>query len=117
MKIIINNHRKIFAIQEEFNTLFPGLKILFYAKPSHPGASPSNKLVEHSSKTLQDCRAIHNEGTLNILPTMNISDLKGNFRDIFGLSVEIVKNGDSESEEAAFSDKQTIGEISRQYSM
>ena len=43
MKIVINNKRRIFAIQEEFSTMFPGLVIAFFAKPSRPGAAPSKK--------------------------------------------------------------------------
>ena len=90
MKIVINNNRKIFAIQEEFKTIFPSLEIEFFAKPNNKGAAPSKKLIMHSSKTLQECRAVGNEGTIEILPTMDPDDIKGNFSDIFGLSVEIV---------------------------
>ncbi len=115
MQIIINNHRKIFAVQEEFATMFPGLKLVFYARPNHPGAAPPDKLVLHSSKTLQECRAIHNEGTINILPTMNIADVKDNFKDIFGLSVEIVQKRENGGDETPLEDKRTIDEVSRHY--
>ena len=90
MKIVINNSRKISAIQSEFNSIFPAYKIVFHAKPSKPGSAPSEKLISHSSKTLQSCRAVHNEGFLEVHSTMDIRDLEENFRDIFGLSVEIV---------------------------
>ncbi|MFZ4520952.1 MAG: hypothetical protein ACOYNC_04570 [Bacteroidales bacterium] len=90
MKIAINNSRKISAIQAEFNSIFPAYKIAFHVKPSHPGSAPSEKLVSHSSKTLQECRAVHNEGFLEVHSSMDIKDLEENFRDIFGLSVEIV---------------------------
>jgi propanediol utilization protein len=43
MKIVINNNRKIFAIQEEFSKMFPGLNIEFFAKLSRPGDTPSKK--------------------------------------------------------------------------
>jgi hypothetical protein len=89
MKIAINSHRKIFAIQEEFSTMFPGLSIAFHAKPSHRDGPPSQKIVMHSSRTLQDCRANGNEGTIEVIPSMTVSELKENLRDIFGLSVEI----------------------------
>jgi hypothetical protein len=89
MKIVINNHRKIFAIQEQFNTIFPELKLGFFAKPSRHDGPPSGKMVMHSSRTLQDCRVITRQGIIEILPTMNMSDLKDNFRDVYGLSVEI----------------------------
>jgi hypothetical protein len=104
MKIAINSSRKIVAIQDEFNTLFPGLTIAFYAKPSHPGAAPSPKLIKHSGKTLQDCRINNNEGSIEILPLMNVSELKENLRDIFGLSVEIFQKPRNGSEELPVSD-------------
>jgi hypothetical protein len=117
MKIVINNNRKIFAIQEEFSNMFPGLTIAFYAKPSKPGAAPSTKLIRHSGKTLQDCRAISNDGTIDILPTMNISDVKENFRDVYGLSVEIFQKSGNSSDEKPASDNLTLAEINKQHSM
>ena len=117
MKIVINNNRKIFAIQQEFNTLFPGLKLLFYAKPSNPGAASSPKLMLHSSKTLRDCRAVHNEGSIDILPSMNIADLKANFRDIYGLSVEIFQKAGNGANENPVVNQNTLEENNIQYSM
>jgi hypothetical protein len=113
MKIVINNNRKIFAIQEEFSRMFPSLKIDFYAKPSKPGGTPSDKLVGHSSKTLENCRAISREGTIEIQPQMIISNLKQNLRDIFGLSVEIFQQSGKGSYEYPVSDKRTLEEINR----
>ena len=113
MKIVINNFRKIYAIQEEFSRMFPSLKIDFYAKPSKPGGAPSTKLVSHSSKTLQDCRAISREGTIEIEPSMVISNLKQNLRDIFGLSVEIFQQTESGSYVHTVSDKRTLEEINQ----
>ena len=115
MKIVINNNRKIFAIQEEFSKAFPGLKIVFFAKPSKPGAAPSKKLVRHSSKTLQECRAISKEGTIEILPSMNISELKEHFRDVYGLSVEIFQKAKDGSDGNPVSDKLTFEEINIQH--
>ena len=89
MKIIINDHRKIFAIQEEFSSLFPNLRIEFFAKPSKTGSASSDKLVNHSKKLLE-CRATHEEGIIEITPSMAIHELKDNFSDHFGLKVELV---------------------------
>jgi hypothetical protein len=112
MKIVINNNRKLFALQEEFTLAFPGLTLEFHAKPARPGASPSEKLVSHSSKTLQECRAIHNEGTVEILPSMRISDVKAIFRDIFGLSVEILQKTEKGVNIDPGNEKLTVEEIS-----
>lgn len=116
MEIVINNNRKIFAIQEEFNNMFPGLAIAFYAKPNKSGGAPSTKLVQHSSKTLHDCRSINKEGTIEILPTMNISELKKYFRDIFELSIEIFQKGEERAEENPISEKQTFEELNKEFS-
>jgi hypothetical protein len=113
MKIIINNHRKIFAIQEQFNTVFPEMKIGFFGKPNTHGGPPSAKLVMHSSRTLQDCRAITRQGTLEILPTMNLSDVKDNFRDIYGLSVEFTPKEGTVSPAAAVAEKHATGKTSK----
>jgi len=90
MKIVINDHRKIFAIQEEFASMFPNLEIEFFAKPSKIGSTSSKKLVGPSKKLLA-CRASHQEGVIEILPSMTIYELKDNFRDVFELTVEIVR--------------------------
>ena len=111
MKIEINNHRTIAAIQQEFTTSFPGLKIAFHAKPNKSGGAPSEKLVAHSSKTIQECRVIHNEGTVEVLPTMNIAELKDIFRDVFGLSVEILQKTENGINVVPESEKLTIGQI------
>lgn len=89
MKIEINNHRKIYAIQKEFAGLFPCLKIEFHEKPNKQSGPPSQKLVKSSSKCLSECRSLHNEGSISITPQMSTGDLKQSFRDIFGLTIEI----------------------------
>jgi hypothetical protein len=85
MKIQINDHRKIFAIQEEFNKFYPNLKIEFLGKPSKVGNPPSEKQVK-GVKTLGDCRVVHNKGELTLSAAITISDLKQTLADSYGLS-------------------------------
>jgi len=85
MKITINDHRKIFAIQEEFNTVFPYLKLEFFSKPHNPGGASAKKFVKHSSKTLGECRTIHSNGKITITPNMTVTDLEQSFGDVYGL--------------------------------
>ena len=114
MKIVINNNRKIFAIQDEFSKMFPNLEINFHAKPNQHGGAPSKKLVRHSSKTLQECRVISKDGTIDILPSMNVSDLKENFRDVYGLSVEIFRKAENGVPQNPVSDRIALEEASKQ---
>lgn len=52
MKITINNHRKVFAIQEEFNTAFPYLKLEFFSKPHKSKGASEKEFIKHNSVTL-----------------------------------------------------------------
>jgi len=97
MKTVINNKRKLYAIQKEFSTMFPELEIQFYAKPSNPDGHHSPKLISKSSQSIRDCRAIHEEGIIEIIPSMTIDEVKSRFSDTYGLSVEInLKSVDGE---------------------
>jgi hypothetical protein len=90
MKITINDHRKVSAIQEEFSSVFPDLRLEFHARPSRVGAPPAEKLVRDRGKSLLDCRSTHEKGEIDIEPGMSAEEIKENFRDAFGLSVEIL---------------------------
>ena len=91
MKIIINDHRKIFAIQKEFSELFPNLKIEFFTKPHKSGGASSKRIMKHPSKTLGESRVVHTKGMLTITPNMTVADLEQIFRDTYGLSVRLLR--------------------------
>ncbi len=91
MKLTINDNRKIFAIQEEFNTAYPYLKLEFFAKPHTVGGGSAKKLIKHNSKTLGECRTVHNKGHITITPEMTVADLEQRFRDAYGLSVQVFR--------------------------
>ena len=91
MKIAINDHRKIFAIEEEFNAVFPYLKIEFLSKPHEPGGTAGKKLVANASKTLGECRTIHNKGEITISAGMTVAELEQRFEDVYGLSIRVFR--------------------------
>jgi hypothetical protein len=90
MKMQINDHRKIFAVQEEFKKLFPNLKIEFLGKSNKAGSSSSKKIYK-ASKTIGDCRIQHTTGELTITPNMTVADLKQILGDKYGLSTVIFR--------------------------
>ncbi len=114
MKLLINDRRKIFAIQEEFNNMFPYLKIEFFSKPSKPGGASAKKLVKHSSKTLGECRTIHTKGTITITPYMTVTDLEQAFNDVYGLDVQILRKSGKVWLETTVTDGWTLEEQNRQ---
>ncbi|MBA3680378.1 MAG: hypothetical protein H0W73_04305 [Bacteroidetes bacterium] len=114
MKININDHRKIFAIQEEFNTLFPYLKIEFFSKP-HKVAGPSAKtIIKHNNKTLGECRTIHNNGEITITPNLTVADLEQRFQDVYGLSLQIFRKSGKVWLETTLTDGWSLDEQNKQ---
>lgn len=114
MKITINDRRKILAIQEDFNTTFPYLKIEFFTKPHKVGGASPKKLMKSSSKTLGECRTIHKKGTLTITPQMTVSELEQNFADIYGLSVQVFRKSGKVWLETTITDGWTLEEQNKQ---
>ena len=114
MNIIINDHRKIFAIQEEFQNLFPYLKIEFFAKPHKVGAPSSKKIMKHSAKTLGECRTIHHTGVITITPHITVAALEQNFSDVYGLSVQLFRKSGNAWLETSVTDSWTLEQQNNQ---
>ena len=91
MKIAINDKRKIYALQEEFNRVFPYLKLEFFSKPRKPGAASAKRLIKNNSKTIGECRTIHNTGQITISPKMTVTELEQRFSDVYGLHVQLFR--------------------------
>ena len=114
MQITINDHRKIFSIQEEFNVVFPYLKIEFFSKPHKSGGGSSKKFVKHNSKTLGECRTIHNKGQITITPNMTVVDLEQNFNDVYGLGIQVFRMSGKVWLETTVTDGWTLEEQNRE---
>lgn len=114
MKITINDRRKIFAIQEDFNLMFPFLKIEFFAKPHKVGGASPKKFMKSSSKTLGECRTVHKKGSVTITPKMTVSELEQSFADTYGLSVQVFRKSGKVWLETTITDGWTLEEQNRQ---
>lgn len=110
----INDNRKIFAIKEEFNTVFPYLKLEFFSKPAKIAGISSIKLVKHNSTTLGECRTIHNVGSITITGQMTVADLEQNFSDVYGLGIQIFRKSGKVWLETTVTDGWTLEEQNRQ---
>ena len=110
----INDHRKIFAIQEEFNKMFPYLKIEFFSKPHNIGAPSSPKIMKHPSKIIGECRLIHNKGIITITPHMTVAGIEQNFSDVYGLSVQVFRKSGNAWLETTVTDKWTLEQQNNQ---
>lgn len=114
MKIVINDHRKIFAVQKEFSEMFPYLKIEFLAKPKKSGAAASSKVIKLAAKTIGDSRTEHTKGTLTISPSMTVAELESSFRDIFGITAVVLRKSGKIWLKATVTDKWTLEDQNKQ---
>jgi hypothetical protein len=108
MGITINDNRKITAIQEEFNSLFPYLKIEFLLHKQV--GLIVKKLIKPSNTTLGECRTVHENGTIIITPNMTVADLEQKFSDIYGMKVQILRQSGKAWLETTVTDKWTLEE-------
>lgn len=114
MKILIDDHRKIHAIQQDFTKQFPYLKMEFLAKPHKVGGGSPKKMMEASAGTLGECRTIHDTGTITIVPQMTVADLEQNFKEVYGLSVQVFRKSGKAWLETTVTDGWTLDEQNRQ---
>ena len=114
MQIIINDHRKIFAVQKEFSNLFPYLQLEFFGKPNKVNAQHSKKIMKHSAKTIGECRTIHNKGTLTISPYMTVAELEENFMGIYGVGVRVMRKSGRLYVETTTTNNWTLGKQNEQ---
>ncbi len=114
MTITVNDKKKIFEIQKEFNDLFPYLQIQFFTKPHKPGGlSPKNQMVD-TQKSLGGCRTIHNKGSIIISPIQSVKTLEQSFQNVFGLSVQVFRKSGKAWLETNVTDDWTLEEQNKE---
>ncbi len=114
MKITINDHRKIFAIQDEFNKVFPFLKLEFFSKSHKAFGASSKKIIKKNSKCIHECRTIHNNGDVTITSNMTVNELEQNFSNMYGLNVQVFRKSGKSWLETTVTDNWTLEEQNNQ---
>ncbi len=114
MKIAINDNKRISVIQEEFNHIFPYLKLEFFSRPHKQEGASAKNLLKPNNKTLGECRTIHNSGEIIITPKITVADLEQNFQDIYGLGVQVFRKSGKVWLETTVTDGWTLEEQNSQ---
>lgn len=108
MKMAINDYKSIGDIQKEFNDLFPYLRIKFFSKPHLKGGASSQDLVKNPTLKLADCRVLHNAGDITINDNMTVLELEERFKDVYGLSIQILRKSGKMWLETTITDDWTL---------
>ncbi|MDP3928486.1 MAG: hypothetical protein Q8R57_05650 [Bacteroidota bacterium] len=113
MNLLINNSKTIANIQDDFQSLFPYLKIEFF-KAQHQSGEPSAK--EHvisGSLTLQELNPSLVSGEIEVISGLKVGELEQLFAEKFGLSVQVFHKSGSVWLQTTRTDNWTLTEQNR----
>ena len=108
LSISIEDGKKIQLIQQEFNAMFPYLKIEFFSTPHKNNEGSAKKIIRSSYSTIGECRSIHNSGVVYITADMSVKDLEQMFYNTFGLSTQVFRKSGRVWLETTVTDKWTL---------
>ena len=87
--VIVNTQRKIHVIQDEFNRLFPYLKVDFFLKPYRPDGLL--RRVISPRKTIEECSPKQYRENMKITPGMTVDDLQQHVGEYYGIGVLVLR--------------------------
>lgn len=110
MKIAINDNRKIVAIQEEFNKVFPYLKLEFFSRSHKAGSGSAKKYIESRNLSLGEFRTLHTKKNMTITPDMTVRLVEQGFKEYYGLNIQVFRKSGKVWLETTVTDGWTLEE-------
>lgn len=114
LSIRIDDSRKISSIQNEFNAVFPYLKLEFFSRPHKSAEGSDRKKIKPPDITLGEFRKIHTSGEVHIVPAMKVVDLEQQFSTVYGLAVQVFRQSGKVWLETTVTDQWTLEEQNAQ---
>ena len=114
MKVAINDEKSIAMIQDEFNCVFPYLKLEFFSRMHETGEASSKKFLKKNTLLLGEFRTNHATGELELLPGMKVSELEEVFKTAFGLGVQVFRKSGKSWLETIYTDSWTLEEQNKE---
>lgn len=115
MKIKIDRNKPLSAIQAEFNNIFPYLKLEFFSKTHGVGEASTKQNLVSNNKKLEDFVGFNiDKGELTITSAMTVKDLEQNFKEAYGLSVQVFRKSGKVWLETTVTDGWTLEEQNMQ---
>lgn len=114
MKIAINDQRSISMIQDEFNQLFPYLKLEFFSQIHETEQGSSSKFLKKNTLLLGEFRANHTSGDAELHREMKVSEVEELFKTAFGLGVQVFRKSGKIWLETIHTDDWTLEEQNKE---
>lgn len=113
-KITVDDNHKISMLQQEFNLIFPYLKIEFFSTANKQGELMINKFTSENDRLLSGYRNRHNNEQIIITPETTVASLEKKFNDIYGLGTQILRKSGKIWLETTITDAWTLEEQNHQ---
>jgi len=106
MNIIITSEKLIHEIQDEFNKLFPFLKIEFFIKSVINSKETINKIS--SLLTIGNVDKTRGSKEMEVSPYMTVKEFENNFENKFGMYAQLYRKSGNLWQEITITDNWTM---------
>ena len=113
MLLEIDDTKTVGDLQERFNLCFPQLRIEFYNRPHHWQEESADNLKINPGMLIGSIRKIHAPGVLEIKSWYKTGEVEQNFKDLFGLNVQVFYHDTDGWKQSIHSDNKTLAMLSR----
>lgn len=110
MEIVIDKSKKISSVQQEFQKLFPLLKIEFYKKMHSKAEGSSMKDMLNSETTIGNVQKKDAAGIIEINDPTTVAELENMFFEKFGLAVQVFRKSNNVWLQTTTTDNWTLAE-------
>jgi len=106
----ISDNTQLKEIKKAFNDKFSHLKIEFFAEEHESGEASTYKSMYDDELYLKDIRSNHTEGDLSIDGHQKTSTFESNFKEHFGVNVQVWRRAGNLWLQTTITDKWTLSE-------
>ncbi len=110
MTIRIDNTRTYKELQQDFNAMFPFLKIEFFKRGHAVEEGSSAQKMIRQDKLLHSIEKLHEEGVMEILPTLTVAAFEQTLLNRFGLATQVFRKSGNLWLETTMTDQWTLGQ-------
>ncbi|MEO5561949.1 MAG: hypothetical protein ABIR18_00915 [Chitinophagaceae bacterium] len=89
MRLLIAKDRSVENVQQEFNSLYPFLKLEFYKLNNDDADLQVKRHLPHS--TMLTAAGLRNSGDIEVSDEMTVAQLEKTFRKQFGLDAQVCR--------------------------
>lgn len=110
MLLHIDDSQLVADIQEDFSDSYPFLKIEFYEQPQpYKGETPATHRISPDEKIADICN-LHHSGNVEILSWYTTGRVEREFKEKFGLNVQVFRKEAGAWLQSSTMDSYTLGE-------